>query len=60
MVVGQTVYTVNNETNEVDEWKYGGKIGLIVILHGDKGFCCLPTRCVFETHEKALAVAEAQ
>lgn len=64
MVVGQTVYTVNNETNEVDEWKYAGalptKDELLIHLMRNRGECFLPARCVFETHEKALAVAEAQ
>ena len=64
MIVGQTVYTVNNRTNEVDEWQYAGtlptKDELLIHLRTANNQCFLPARCVFETREKALAVAEAQ
>lgn len=61
MEVGQTVYTVNNETNEVDEWKYAGtlptKDELLVCLRRGKSECFLPARCVFTTKCRARAVA---
>ena len=59
--LGDKVYTVNAKTNEVDEWEYAGAFKgngetLIQLIDGDKT-CFLPARCVFDTKEKALAVA---
>lgn len=64
MVHGQTVYTVNAKTNEVDSWKYSGEIptkdGLLVHLRADNNQCFLPRRCVFETELEAKIIANAK
>lgn len=64
MKIGQTVYTVNNETNEVDSWEYGGCLRtedeLLVHLMRGKQYCYLPARCVFASESEALAVANKQ
>lgn len=58
---GQTVYTVNNKTNEVDEWIVAGVIptenGRRYILARGKFRLVLPARCIFESRGQALAVA---
>ena len=61
MNFGQTVYTVNNKNNNIDSWKYAGAIRsnneLVILLANGKKQCALPARCVFDTREKAQAVA---
>ena len=63
MKIGQDVYTVNNKTNAVDTWKYAGmlrtKDDLLIQLTKGKSLCFLPARCVFESKDKALAVARS-
>lgn len=61
MVVGDRVYTVNAKNNNVDSWQFAGALKskgevLIQLVNGKKS-CFLPKRCVFDTHEKAQAVA---
>ena len=64
--VGKVVYTVNAKTNEVDYWVCSGEItGLyrgnkerLCVLRRDRKSCILPKRCVFESWEKASAVAK--
>lgn len=61
MKTGDTVYTVNAKTNEVDTWTYQGYIPaggkrVIYLTRGVKS-CVLPERCVFDSVEKARAVA---
>ena len=59
--IGQKVYTVNAETNVVDEWTFSGKMrtpdGLLIHLTNGKRYCYLPLRCVYTDKAKALAVA---
>ena len=61
MKVGDIVYTVNNVTQKVDSWVYTGalptKDALLLRLERNGRFCHLPARCVFESEDKALAVA---
>lgn len=60
-VIGKTVYTVNNITNEVDTWTVVGtiptKLDIKYVLEGSKGMTILPNRCVFDTYENAIEVA---
>ena len=61
MTTGQTVYVVNAKTNSVDEWVYhytvrANKTTLVFLTHGKKS-CFIPINCVFDTYEKAVAVA---
>jgi hypothetical protein len=62
MTVGDKVYTVNAKTNGVDSWQFGGALRsngeLLYCLVKGKKQCFLPARCVFESREKALAVAK--
>lgn len=64
MKIGQEVYTVNAKTNKVDTWTYNGalptKDELLIHLVNGKKYCFLPARCVYESKDKALAVAEAK
>ena len=58
---GQTVYTVNNKTNEVDEWIVSGIIpekNLYILSRGNFQ-CVLPGRCIFEDKNRALSVANS-
>ena len=58
---GQTVYTVNAKTNEVDEWIISGVIpGNKYILTRGKYQCVLPGKCIFDDRDQALAVAKKQ
>ena len=61
MIIGQTVYTVNNKTNKVDSWTYNGTLRtpseLLVNLIKGKKSMFLPARCVFLYESEALAVA---
>lgn len=63
MKIGRTVYTVNNKTNKVDEWKYNGVLRtpdkLLVNLVNGKKSCFLPASCVFESKDQASAVAKS-
>lgn len=61
MKIGQTVYTVNAKTNEVDSWEFAGTIKddgeiLVRLENGDKS-CFLPARCVYETETVAKYIA---
>ena len=61
-IIGQTVYTVNNKTNKVDSWDYGGYLKsehetLIHLVRG-RQFCFIPARCVFATESEAQEVAK--
>ena len=61
MDLGQKVYTVNAKNNHVDSWQYGGALKangeiLIQLVNGKKS-CFLPKRCVYDSREKAQAVA---
>lgn len=63
MKVGQTVYTVNNVTNEVDSWTYAGALPsstkgelLLHLANGNK-YCFLPAKCVFEKETEAKFIA---
>ena len=62
MKSGQTVYTVNAKTNAVDEWEYVNTFhtldGKLAHLRNGKKYIFIPLRCVYETREKALEVAE--
>lgn len=64
MKLGQIVYTVNGKTNNVDTWEVAGTINtpdgvkIHLMSMSGKSFCLLPTRCVFESREKALEVAK--
>ena len=62
MEVGQTVYTVNNKTGDVDSWEYDGafpiKGELLLRLINGKNQCYLPARCVFKCKSEAKRVAE--
>lgn len=59
-----TVYTINAQTNTVDEWlctgemtaKYNGKMERLCFLQKERKSLALPKRCVFETKDAALAV----
>ena len=59
--LGDKVYTVNAKTNEVDTWEYAGvfktKDETLIQLVDGKKTCFLPARCVYDTKEKATAVA---
>lgn len=51
MVVGDTVYTVNNNTNKIDTWIYNGTLTmggntLVSLVKGTKT-CLLPSNCVY-------------
>lgn len=63
MNVGQTVYTVNNVTNEIDSWTYAGalptKDELLLNLVRGKQYCFLPVRCVFESESEAKRIADS-
>ena len=61
MILGQKVFTVNAKTNSIDSWEYAGEMfakteRLIHLVNGKKQ-CVLPARCVFDSEEKARAVA---
>ena len=62
MKVGQRVYTVNSKTNDIDTWTCSGFIPQenepIVHLTNGKRCLFLPKRCVFETVQEAIIVAE--
>ena len=66
-MIGKKVYTVNNETNEVDEWICHGVItgtlhGVeerLCFLQNDKKHTVLPKRCVYLSAEKAREVANS-
>ena len=64
MKIGQEVYTVNAKTNEVDTWLFNGALRskgeLLIHLVNGKKYGFLPARCVYESKEKALAVANAK
>ena len=61
MKIGDTVYTVNAKTNEVDSWEYAGilptKGELLVHLTKGKKYCYIPARCVFTSEAEAKKVA---
>lgn len=69
--VGKKVYTINNQTNEIDKWEcqgmfngihQGRKEKLCILVKGDKinGYkqCVLPRRAVFTTRYEAERVAK--
>ena len=64
-MIGKTVYTVNNQTNEVDEWicngvitgTYHGVEERLCFLSSGKKNTVLPKRCVYLSIEKAREVA---
>lgn len=62
MNIGDTVYTVNNKTNKVDSWIYNGTLrtpdAILVQLVDCTSSCFIPFTCVFESREKAQAVAD--
>jgi len=58
--VGQKVFTINADTNELDEWTYGGdftaqKDKLLHLVNGKK-YCYLPERCVYGTESQAREI----
>ena len=59
--VGRMVYTVNNKTNDIDEWKctavVPAKEDILCQLVSGKKMCMLPTRCVFLTRHEAEIIA---
>ncbi len=62
MVVGDTVYTINNNTNKIDTWVYNGTLTmggntLVSLVKGTKT-CLLPPNCVYLSKMEALAIAE--
>ena len=64
MIVGDRVYTVNAKNNNVDSWQYAGALRvkgelLIQLVNGKKS-CFLPKRCVFDSREKAQAIANSK
>lgn len=63
MDVGQTVYTVNNKTGEVDTWTYRGALRtpkeLLAHLVSGKKCMFLPVRCVFESKRQAERIAKS-
>lgn len=62
MKIGQTVYTVNAKTNEVDEWtldsvlKSKGKT--LLVLTDGKGTGVFPHNAVYPTRARALEIAK--
>jgi hypothetical protein len=57
---GQTVYTVNNKTKEVDEWIIAGIISeqkQLYLLQRDRQTCVLPKRAIFDSKKKAQEIA---
>lgn len=65
---GRTVYTVNAETDTVDEWTCSGefsgtfqgvKQGLCFLTNGAK-YCVLPRKCVFLSKEIALIATKTK
>lgn len=62
MKIGQTVYTVNNKTNTIDEWTFNGVLNtggkrLCHLVNGKK-YCFLPHNAVYSTRTKALQIAK--
>lgn len=61
MKMGDTVFTVNADTNKVDKWIFTGEMEmggrLFMQLSTEKRSCFLPKECVFETHEEAAKIA---
>ena len=61
LLAGQTVYTVNAKTNNVDSWQSVGALKskgeILIHLVNGKKYCFLPKRFVFDSLEKAQAVA---
>lgn len=62
MKIGQTVYTVNAKTNEVDEWIFDDIIKVedktLFDLHNDMGRVMLPCNAVYPTRARALEIAK--
>lgn len=64
--VGKKVYTVNNQTNEIDKWEcrgtfngvYQGRKEKLCILTNGKKQCVLPRRAVFTARFQAQKVAK--
>ena len=59
--VGQTVYTVNNKTNNIDKWVYCGGIpakdAFLCQLKNDNGqMMFIPEKCVFSSKSKAKKI----
>lgn len=65
-MIGKTVYTVNNKTNEVDEWICIGEFNghfrrsktRLCVLRRDKKQTILPKRFVYLSIDKAREVAK--
>ena len=59
---GQTVYTINAKTNEIDSWTYMGSMRtekeLLIQLTQGRDHCYIPARCVFESESEARFVAD--
>ena len=64
MTVGDKVYTVNAKNNNVDVWQFAGAIKIkdeiLYQLSKGKKSCLLPKRCVFDSREKAQAIANSK
>ena len=66
--VGKKLYTVNNQTNQVDKWTCGGTFhGIyqgrkekLCILTNGKQQCILPRRAVFTTNFEAERILKKQ
>lgn len=60
MKQGDTVYTINNKSNEIDSWTFEGKLKtpteLLCHLTRGKQYCFIPARCVFATEDQAREV----
>ena len=63
---GKTVYTVNANTNRLDEWTcfgeitgiYQGRKERLCLLQKEQFSTILPKRCVFDTASAALEVTK--
>lgn len=62
MKIGDTVYTINNKTNNIDSWTFGGLLRtpkeILAYLAKGRKYCYLPLRCVFETEAEAKTIIE--
>lgn len=60
-LIGKTVYTVNNKTNDVDEWTCNAILyNELCMLHNDKGTVFLPLKCVFRYEYEARKLLEKE
>ena len=60
--VGDTVYTINNETNNIESWSFAGYLKteneLLCQLAKGAKYCFLPVRCVFMSEKEAKRVID--